>query len=91
MYIEYSMRVLENSINIYNRDKYPWTAVLSENEKNTAKKWIDEYEERLLKEVNDYVENGVKMPTIEMHKNHNGRAVYNENNIKYGFVRRIGD
>ena len=73
------------------RNKDPWTAILSEDEKMEAKKWIEEYEERLLREMNDYLENGVQVPTIEWHKNRGGCSVYSEYDVKYGFCRKKGE
>ena len=73
------------------RNQDPWTAILAEDEKMEAKKWIEEYEERLLREMNDYLENGVKVPTIEWHKNRGGWSVYSEYDVKYGFCRKRGE
>lgn len=62
-----------------------WNTVLSDTEKTNAQKWVDEYENRLLKEIDDFVNNGVNMPTIKKHN----AAIYGnlELNIKYGFVK----
>lgn len=54
-------------------------------EKNEAREWVNEYEERFLKEIHDYLESGIKPPTIAKHFNHDGRDIVNFN-IKYGFT-----
>ena len=91
MYIDGSKRVLKNHIEVYRWNKDPWSATPSEDEKNEAKKWIEEYEERLLKEINDYIENDIDMPTITKHHDRGGWAVYNDFDVKYGFCRKIGE
>ena len=88
-YIEYSMMVLKRFIRVQKWNKDPWTATISKEEKDIAKKWIEEYEERLLREVNDYIENGVSMPTITKHKDRGGWAVYSDYDVKYGFCKEI--
>ena len=64
-----------------------WNTELSFNEKVEAKKWVEEYENRMLKEINDYIEKGIPMPTITEH--YNGRAaIYREEfDRKYGFIK----
>lgn len=90
-YIEYSKDVLKRFIKVYKWNKDPWTACISESEKNEAKKWIEEYEERLIREVNNYIENGVFMPTIRKHYDRGGHAVYTDYDVKYGFCKKIGE
>lgn len=74
-YIKYEQKNLkfarDGSVGGYNtchrfkkNDVEIWNS-LSSDERNEAMCWVAEYEERLLKEVNDYVKNGIKMPTIK--------------------------
>ena len=86
-YIESSMSALKGFIKVNRWNKDPWNSVISESEKAEAKKWITEYEERLIREVNDYIENGTLMPTIRYHRETGGWSVYTDYNIKYGFTR----
>lgn len=88
MYIKYSMMVLKDFITVYEWNQNPWTETASIDEKAEAKKWIDEYEKRLISEVNDYIENGISMPTIKKHKERGGRAIYTDYDVEYGFVKR---
>ena len=66
--------------------KEMWETSLTYEEKKEATKWIKEYEERLLREINDYIEKGIPMPTIEKHR-YDLRYICEELNKQYGFIK----
>lgn len=68
-------------------DEEMWNS-LSTEEKNEAREWVREYEERFVKEINDYLENGVEMPTITKHYRC-GKPYLYDFDIKYGFTRSM--
>ena len=95
--IEYAIDCLEfadhSTVNEYfTKEKFDisckemWNAVLTAEEKSEATKWVEEYEKRLLQEVNDYVDNDISMPTIEKH-NYQNKCRYYEINKQYGFIK----
>lgn len=90
LYVEASRKALEYHMDFYSVLKeQPWDKPLTTEEKLEANKWIKEYKERFLKEVNDYVENKKSMPTIDYHYKHGYNVQNRDFNIKYGFEKDV--
>lgn len=89
-YIKSSKRFLKEHISVWYGNQDPWTATPSFEEKNIAREWIEEYEQRLIREVNDYIEKGIPFKTINYHyiTGHRAEFDYSEYNLKYGFNKR---
>lgn len=58
-----------------------------------AIRWVNEYDERLIREVLDYIENGVPLPTIDFHYKYSNARHQSvskiEYDIKYEFRREV--
>ena len=67
-------------------DEEEWNNSLSQEEKKLVQQWIDEYEQRLIKEMNDYIQNGIPMPTIRIQCKYGAGELLDEYNRKYGFT-----
>lgn len=91
-YVSWSRKALKNSLNYYSvLEEAPWDKPLSPEEKAIADQWVKEYKERFMKEVNEYIEKNTPMPTIKYHFQNGGNSLYTDYNVKYGFVRKIGE
>ena len=91
-YVGDSRKVLKRSLDYYSvLEEAPWDKPLSAEEKAIATQWVNEYIKRFMKEVNDYIENNTPMPTIKYHSENRPHILYTDYNVKYGFVRKIGE